>query len=80
MATDDPPQKDYPKLSSTVNVFVHVADRDDVPGPTNSARMRVVVNAVNGKFVGGRVAKTYFKDTDGDGDSSAMTYSLTGTV
>jgi hypothetical protein len=41
-ATDNPPQKDYPKLSSTVNVFMHVLGRDDVSSPTNSARIRDV--------------------------------------
>ena len=70
--TDNP----EPKLSSTANVFIHVRDVDETQ--ESSARMRVIVNAIDGKFVGGRIAKTYFKDRDGD-DTRAMTYTLTGT-
>ncbi|XP_028409982.1 protocadherin-like protein isoform X2 [Dendronephthya gigantea] len=69
--TDDP----EPKLSSTANVFIHVKDVDE--SGESSARMRVVVNAIDGKFVGGRIAQTYFKDNDGD-NTRGMTYTLTG--
>ena len=67
----------HPRQSSTANVFIHVNDVDEYP--ESNARMRVVVNAVNQRFVGGLVAKTYFRDNDGDA-YNAMTYTLTGNV
>ena len=67
-----------PKPSSTVNVFVHVEDRDQTAA--SSAKMQVIVFAIEGKFPGGRIAKTYFKDNDGDSDITGMKYMLTGTM
>ena len=58
---------------SRANVFIHVADKDEFP--ESSGRLRIVVNAVNGRVVGGPIAKTYFQDKDGDSDGS-MTYHL----
>ena len=69
--TDNP----LPQQSSTATVFVNVEDLDD--SPAKSGRMRIIVNAIDGKFGGGRVGKTYFQDNDGDGDSS-MEYLLIG--
>ena len=74
--TDNPTAKDAPKLFSTVNIFVHVLDVDE--NPESSAALKVIVNAVGDDFAGGRIAKTYFKDDDGDGDVYGMTYSMTG--
>ena len=69
--TDNP----LPRQSSTAMVFVNVEDLDDAPA--KNGRMRIIVNAIDGKFGGGPVGKTYFEDNDGDGDSS-MEYSLIG--
>lgn len=69
--TDNP----SPQQSSTAKVFVNVEDLDD--SAATSARMRIIVNAIDGKFGGGLVGKTYFQDNDGDGDSN-MEYSLIG--
>jgi hypothetical protein len=66
-----------PRPTSTVNVFVHVEDRDK--NAASSASLRVIVNAIDGKFPGGPVAKTYFNDRDGDSDIRGMEYTLTGT-
>ena len=74
--TDNPTAKDAPKLFSTVNIFVHVLDVDE--SPESSAALKVIVNAVGDDFAGDRIAKTYFKDDDGDGDVYGMTYSITG--
>ena len=77
-ATDNPaPQdnNDKIKLSSTANVFIHVKDIDEF-SPT-SASMKIIVNALDGKFGGGPIGKTYFQDRDGDGDSN-IKYTLTG--
>ena len=74
--TDNPTETDAPRLSSTVNVFVHVLDKDE--SSESSASLKVIVNAVGNQFAGGRIAKTYFKDNDGDADVDGMTYSKTG--
>ena len=84
MATDNPPAiqpvpggptvKPPAKLTSTANVFVHVKDRDSAD-PELNGRLKVIVYSVNGKFIGGPIAKTYFKDNDGD-DYDGMTYTV----
>ena len=50
-----------------------MADKDEFP--ESSGRLRVVVNAVDGRVIGGPIAKTYFQDRDGDSDG-LMTYHL----
>ena len=70
-ATDTPSLRQ----SSTANVFIEVEDEDEFPARTG--RMRIIVNAIDGKFVGGPIGKTYFEDDDGD-EGSSMEYTLTG--
>lgn len=84
MATDNPSAsrpvpggptvKPPVKLTSNANVFIHVKDRDSSDLESN-AKLKVIVYSVNGKFVGGPIAKTYFKDNDGD-DYGRMTYTI----
>lgn len=82
MATDNggrttsggPTAKPLAKLSSTANVFVYVKDIDK--SRESNGRLKVVVYSVNGRFAGGPIAKTYFKDQDGD-DYGRMTYTVT---
>ena len=74
--TDNPTAKDAPKLSSTVNVFVHVLDVDE--SSESDAALKVIVNVVGDDFSGGRIAKTYFQGDDGDDDVHGITYDLIG--
>lgn len=62
-----------PPLSSFSYVFVDVLDQGNTHEPFN-ANMTIIVNALNGHFIGGIIGNPYYKDDDFTGDVN--TYSI----
>ncbi|XP_048576731.1 protocadherin-like protein isoform X1 [Nematostella vectensis] len=53
--------------------YVYVDVQDDNDNEPYDGRMTIIVNSYNGKFRGGPIAKTYYRDADYDGDVNTYT-------